>query len=110
MCLTRCDPQPGDLHHPQSSTVDNRPGPYFPGTASAPSGCGIVGVVQINGAVALVTGASSGIGYASAVRLAAARARVIAHGRAVGPLMELAERIEAVPVIADLSEPDAPAF
>ena len=65
--------------------------------------------MQIDGAVALVTGASSGIGYASAVRLAASGARVIAHGRAVGPLTELAERVGAIPIMADLSEQDAPA-
>jgi short-subunit dehydrogenase len=64
--------------------------------------------VQIRDAVALVTGASSGIGYASAVRLATAGARVIAHGRAVGPLTELAEQTGAVPVVAELSQPDAP--
>ncbi len=65
--------------------------------------------MQIKDSIALVTGASSGIGYASAVRLAAAGAQVIAHGRAVGPLTELADRTGAVPVVAELSKPNAPA-
>ena len=65
--------------------------------------------MQIKDAIALVTGASSGIGYATAVRLAAAGARVVVHGRASRPLMELAERTGAVPVTAELSDPDAPA-
>jgi short-subunit dehydrogenase len=65
--------------------------------------------MRIRDSVALVTGASSGIGYASALRLAAAGARVIAHGRAAGPLAVLADRIDAVPVVADLTEAGAPA-
>ncbi|MBO0871618.1 MAG: SDR family NAD(P)-dependent oxidoreductase, partial [Micromonosporaceae bacterium] len=60
------------------------------------------GPVRISGRVALVTGASSGIGYQSALRLAAAGARVLVHGRAGGPLAELAQRTGGTAIVADL--------
>jgi short-subunit dehydrogenase len=63
------------------------------------------GPVRIGGSVALVTGASSGIGYRSALRLADAGARVLVHGRAAGPLSELAERTGGTAIVADLAEP-----
>lgn len=50
--------------------------------------------------MALVTGASSGIGREVARRLAAAGARVLAHGRDARALAEL----DATPLIADLAE------
>ncbi len=63
--------------------------------------------MRVSGTVALVTGASSGIGRASAVRLAAAGARVLAHGRAGDRLTELAEKINGVVLAADLAEQGA---
>jgi short-subunit dehydrogenase len=62
-----------------------------------------VGRVRINGSVALVTGASSGIGREVAQRLAAAGARVLAHGRD----SEALARLDATPLVADLAEPGA---
>lgn len=59
--------------------------------------------MRIEGSVALVTGASSGIGREVAVRLAAAGARVLAHGRDAAALA----RLDATPLIADLAEPAA---
>jgi short-subunit dehydrogenase len=63
--------------------------------------------MRIQGAVALVTGASSGIGWATACRLAEAGARVVAHGRDTARLAELSRLTGAVPVTGDLSEPQA---
>ena len=48
------------------------------------------------GTVALVTGASRGLGYATAVELARKGAHVIALAKTVGGLEELADEIEAV--------------
>jgi short-subunit dehydrogenase len=59
--------------------------------------------VRIDGSVALVTGASSGIGREVARRLAAGGARVLAHGRNEDALKEL----DATPLVADLAEPGA---
>src|SRR6266571_4167706 len=46
--------------------------------------------------IALVTGASRGIGYATALALAKAGARIIAVARTVGGLEELDDAIKAV--------------
>jgi short-subunit dehydrogenase len=62
--------------------------------------------VSIRGSVALVTGASSGIGRATAEALAAAGARVLVHGRDKDALADLAWRIGGEALIADLAEPD----
>jgi len=59
--------------------------------------------VRIDGSVALVTGASSGIGREVARRLAARGARVLAHGRNIEALQQL----DATPLVADLAEPGA---
>jgi short-subunit dehydrogenase len=63
--------------------------------------------MQVRGSVALVTGASSGIGREVAVRLARAGAHVLAHGRDKAALAELTGRIDATPLVADLAEEGA---
>jgi NAD(P)-dependent dehydrogenase (short-subunit alcohol dehydrogenase family) len=65
----------------------------------------------LQGKVAIVTGASSGIGRATALRLAQEGARVVAVARGVGRLGELVEEIEAagreaVAVPADVTVAD----
>jgi short-subunit dehydrogenase len=61
--------------------------------------------MRIQGAVALVTGASSGIGWAAARRLAEAGARVVAHGRDAARLAELSRLTGATAVTGDLTDP-----
>jgi short-subunit dehydrogenase len=61
--------------------------------------------MRLRGAVALVTGASSGIGQALAVRLVASGARVFAAGRNENALAAVSG---ATPMVADLAEPSAP--
>ncbi|HJQ47703.1 MAG TPA: SDR family NAD(P)-dependent oxidoreductase [Amycolatopsis sp.] len=65
--------------------------------------------MDVRGAVAVVTGASSGIGAATALRLHEAGARLVLHGRDAARLAELAERTGGVPVVADLTDPGAAA-
>ncbi len=63
--------------------------------------------MQIRGTVALVTGASAGIGRHAAEQLAARGARVLAHGRDEAALASLTRDIDAVALIEDLSRPGA---
>jgi short-subunit dehydrogenase len=64
--------------------------------------------MRIQGAVALVTGASSGIGRAAVRRLAARGARVVAHGRDATRLDELSRLTGAATIAGDLADPAEP--
>src|SRR5207247_2872811 len=61
--------------------------------------------VELRGAVCLVTGASSGIGRATALRLSHAGARVVPLGRARPALDEVAARTGGSAIVADLADP-----
>ena len=64
--------------------------------------------MRLAGAVALVTGGSSGIGAATAGQLAAAGASVLIAGRDPGRLAAVAGRTGAVPLTCDLAAPGGP--
>lgn len=66
---------------------------------------------RLDNTVALVTGASSGIGKATAIRLALAGAKVVLVARRIERLKELEQQIkntggEAFPIVADLTNVD----
>ncbi|MFB2601217.1 SDR family NAD(P)-dependent oxidoreductase, partial [Rhizobium phaseoli] len=52
--------------------------------------------INLEGKIALVTGASRGIGYFTALELAKAGAHVIASARTVGGLKDLDDAIKAI--------------
>jgi short-subunit dehydrogenase len=62
--------------------------------------------MRINDRVALVTGASSGIGRAAAIRLAQRGARVILHGRDEQALAELAATVNGTVLPGELEHPE----
>lgn len=67
--------------------------------------------MTLEGKVALITGAGSGIGRAAALRLAKAGARIVALGRTEEDLRQTVEQIvaakgEAIAVAADISKPE----
>ncbi len=64
--------------------------------------------MEIKGSVCLVTGATSGIGRATAVALADRGARLVATGRNVGALAALEAEAGARTIRLDLAEHDAP--
>jgi short-subunit dehydrogenase len=67
--------------------------------------------VELRGAAVVVTGASSGLGEATALRFASAGSRVVLAARRRERLQALAERIrarggDAVPIACDVTEPE----
>jgi NADP-dependent 3-hydroxy acid dehydrogenase YdfG len=65
--------------------------------------------MRLTGAVALVTGGSSGIGAATARALAAHGARVLIAGRDQARLQAIAGQTGGIALTADLAAPDGPA-
>src|SRR5688572_5594508 len=70
-------------------------GPAGPVVASRPSERGGGAVGQLDGQVAIVTGAGTGIGRSTALALAKEGAAVVVAARTVGDLESLAQEIEA---------------
>jgi meso-butanediol dehydrogenase/(S,S)-butanediol dehydrogenase/diacetyl reductase len=83
-------------------------------TGAAIPAPGLLGDLGLRGAAIIVTGASSGIGAATATALAAAGANVVLVGRREDALKAQADIVaeagtEALAVPADMAEPDSPA-
>jgi NAD(P)-dependent dehydrogenase (short-subunit alcohol dehydrogenase family) len=66
--------------------------------------------MRLTGAVALVTGGSSGIGAATARALTAAGARVLIAGRDPARLAAIAGQTGGIALTGDLAAPDGPAY
>jgi short-subunit dehydrogenase len=64
--------------------------------------------MRLTGAVALVTGGSSGIGAATARALAGAGARLLIAGRDPARLRDIAGQTGGIPLACDLAAPDGP--
>ena len=64
--------------------------------------------MRLGGAVALITGGSSGIGAATARAMADAGACPLVAGRNLPRLREVASQSGAIPLCADLAAPDGP--
>jgi NAD(P)-dependent dehydrogenase (short-subunit alcohol dehydrogenase family) len=83
-----------------------------PSTVQDGSVSSYTGPMSLAGKVAIVTGASSGIGRATANALASAGAAVVAVGREKGALelvvAELGHAVDALAVVADLTADEAP--
>jgi short-subunit dehydrogenase len=80
-----------------------------PATQPATQPAGQEAAVQLTGAVALVTGGSSGIGRATAYGLAAAGATVLVAGRNEPALRDVAAAVGGHAVLGDLAVPGGPA-
>jgi NAD(P)-dependent dehydrogenase (short-subunit alcohol dehydrogenase family) len=83
-------------------------------TGAAIPAPGLLGDLGLRGAAIIVTGASSGIGAATATALATAGASVVLVGRREDALKAQADVVaeagaEALAVPADMAEPDSPA-
>jgi NAD(P)-dependent dehydrogenase (short-subunit alcohol dehydrogenase family) len=65
--------------------------------------------VELTGAIVLVTGASGGIGRATAVALAGAGAQVVCAGRDTTATVEVAKAVGGTALTADLRDPGAAA-
>ena len=61
--------------------------------------------LRLQGRTAAVAGASSGLGYASAAALVADGVRVAVCGRDKARIDDAAARLDAVPIVADVSHP-----
>lgn len=64
-------------------------------------------IVRVDTGIALVTGASSGIGRSTALQLALLGARVLVHGRDPDRTAEVAREVAGTALLTDLSDPGA---